>query len=159
MLYQPSGKLCLVNEEDYANEMQKICKKLDECANKGYFSSFDGAEIYYEYFLVDNPKANIVVVHGYTEFVKKYYEIGSYFMDMGYNVFLYDQRGHGFSHRDIEDFQVTHVDSYEDYARDLQCFMEKVVFPNSCGVPVNIYSHSMGGAVTSFYLSLTEDKI
>lgn len=159
MLYQPSGKLSLIDEENYENHMQNLVNELDTYCNKGFFESFDNAKIYYEYFLVENPKASIVMVHGYTEFLKKYYEIGSYFMNMGYNIFLYDQRGHGYSHRDVEDFQVTHVDKYEDYAYDLQCFMDKIVKPNSEGIPVNIYSHSMGGAVASLYLAQTGDKI
>ncbi len=159
MLFKPSGKLSVIREDVFENEMKNVEQTLEKYATKGYFTSFDDARMYYEYFLAENPKASIVFVHGYTEFCKKYYELIWYFLNMGYNVFIYDQRGHGFSHRDVEDFQVIHVNRFEDYVDDLNCFVEKVVLPAQRAVPLYLYAHSMGGAVAAFYLAKTKDKI
>ncbi|MBR3942032.1 MAG: alpha/beta hydrolase [Clostridia bacterium] len=159
MLFQPSGHFSVIREENFAHEMKNVEQILQNHVTTGYFTSFDDARLYYEYFLVENPKASIVFVHGYTEFCKKYYELVWYFMNMGYNVFIYDQRGHGFSHRDVEDFQVIHVNRFEDYADDLDCFVEKVVLTVQKDVPLYLYAHSMGGAVAAFYLAKVKNKI
>lgn len=159
MLFQPSGQFSVIRENVFENEMKSVEQKLEQFVHKGYFNSFDDAQIYYEYFLADKPNASVVFVHGYTEFCKKYYELVWYFLHMGYNVFLYDQRGHGFSHRDVEDFQVTHVNRFEDYSDDLECFVDKIVLSAQKDVPIYLYAHSMGGAVAAFYLAKTRNKI
>ncbi len=153
MLFEPSLSLNIIPEEDYFTQMETVEKKLALYANKGFFPSFDSAEISYEYYLVKNPKASVVFVHGYTEFSKKYHEITWYFLNMGYNVFLYDHRGHGYSHRYSDDLELTHVESYSDYSGDLTEYIEKIVLPQSNGCDINLYSHSMGGAVSLLYLS------
>lgn len=159
MLFKPEGSFNIIAEENYEQEICRIEQMLESHVNRGYFKSFDDAEIFYEYFLVENPKASVVFVHGYTEFTKKYYELSYYFMNMGYNIFLYDQRGHGLSHRDVEDYQVIHVNSYNDYAKDLDQFIEKIVLPSAKAIPVYLYGHSMGGAVALLYLTQTSKKI
>ena len=159
MLYTPEGAFEVIDENDYESKMHEFETQLKDYIKSGYLKSFDGANLYYEYVLVQNPKASVVIVHGYTEFLQKYYELCKYLLAMGYNVFMYDHRGHGLSHRDVEDCQVIHVDSFDDYSKDLQVFMNDVVLPNSQNIPVNIFAHSMGCAVTCFYLSQTADSI
>ena len=152
MLFEYSSQYSIVNEEEYGPKMDEISEKLNEICTRGYFTSFDGGKMFYEFFKVKNPKANIVVVHGYTEFTKKYYELAWYFLNMGYNVFLYDVRGHGYSARHSDDTEMTHVDKYEDYAKDLQAYINEIVMPNGDGVPLYLYAHSMGGAIAQLYL-------
>ena len=71
MLFQPSGKLNIIEEEAFETQILEVEKELEKYIQKGYFQSFDGASIYYEYFLAQNAKASIVIVHGYTEFTRK----------------------------------------------------------------------------------------
>lgn len=41
------------------------------------------------------PKASILILHGMAEHQKRYYSFAKYLLDLGYDVFLYDHRGHG----------------------------------------------------------------
>lgn len=41
------------------------------------------------------PKASILILHGMAEHQKRYYSYAQYLVELGYDVFLYDHRGHG----------------------------------------------------------------
>ena len=153
MRFKPSYCLDVLNEESYLQEMQNITHILDEYKVSGYMESFDQNKIYYEYYLAENPKASVVIVHGFKEFAKKYTEICWYFLQMGYNVFLYDQRGHGFSYRENDLIHVVHINEFSDYTKDLDMLIQKIVQPNSPDLPIYLYGHSMGGAVAMFYIA------
>lgn len=103
------------------------------------------AEVYNRY----DAKRAVVIVHGYTECAEKYRELCWYFVSAGYSVFVYDQRGHGKSLREVEDLSVTHVERFDQYIEDLAQLMEKVVRPRMGDAPVFLYGHSMGGAVAA----------
>ena len=159
MLFQSTQKFDIIHDADFAKEMPVIEAELEKYVNRGYFPSFDGADLFYEFFKCAQPRASIVIVHGFTEFIKKYYELCWYFLNMGYNVFMFDLRGRGYSHRDIEDTEITHVDSFFDYVKDLECFMNQIVTPNSDDAPAFIYSHSMGGAISALYLAHCKNNV
>ena len=74
-----------------------------------------------------------------------------YIRQMDYAVVSYDQRGHGLSQRLAEDPALVHVDRFGHYALDLDLVMRQLVLP--MGLPVDLYSHSMGGAVSLEYLA------
>ncbi len=159
MLFDSTHEYDIIKEDDYIPKMKEIEQSLNNYANRGYFTSFDNTRMFYEFFKVSKPVANIVVVHGYTEFTKKYYELTWYFMKMGYNVFLYDIRCHGYSYRYSDNTEMTHVNKFEDYVCDLECFMNNIVTPNSDSAPIYIYSHSMGGTIAQMYLSSCENQV
>lgn len=158
MKFIPDYKLEIIKEEDFSDSINDVEKRLDECRNSGNFDSFDGKKMYYEYFLVEKAKASIVIVHGLSEFSKKFHEAAYYFLNQGYNVFIYDQRGHGLSFRMTKQIDLIHVDSFYDYAKDLDAFIEKIVAPTA-QKPLYIYAHSMGGAVTTLYLAKEQERI
>ena len=106
------------------------------------------AEIYNRF----DARGAVVIVHGYTECAEKYREMCWYFVNAGYSVFVYDQRGHGGSIREVEDLSVTHVDHFDQYVDDLAQLMEKIVLPRMGHAPVYLFGHSMGGAVAAFAL-------
>lgn len=148
----------IISEESFPEEIVKIENELEKIRNEGFFNSFDGKKLYFEYFLKQNAKASIVIVHGLSEFTKKFYEIAWYFLSAGYNVFLYDQRCHGRSCRLGARDDILHVDKFTDYAADLNEFISQIVLKAS-SEPIYIYSHSMGGAVTALYLSKWQDDV
>lgn len=158
MRFNPNFKLQVIEEQQFNEQILNVEKTLETYKNSGYFSAFDNTKIYYEYFLCENAKANVVVVHGLSEFTKKFYELSFYFLNQGYNVFLYDQRCHGLSGRLTKDIQLLHVDSFDDYAADLEQFIDEIVIPAE-KLPLYVYSHSMGGAITSLYLAKNQDKV
>ena len=152
MQFQPKP-YHILSEDEFPIQIPTIEAELSGYANTGTFASFDGSEIAYQYFLCESAKANVVIVHGFTEFYKKYYELTWYLLQEKYNVFLYDQRGHGLSHRHVTNPELVHVDRFDDYAQDLAVFIDTVVTPSAPDLPLDIYAHSMGGTVTLFYLS------
>lgn len=148
----------IISEEKFPEEIVKIENELEKIRNEGFFDSFDGKKLYFEYFLKQNAKASVVIVHGLSEFTKKFYEIAWYLLCEGYNVFLYDQRCHGRSCRLGARGDILHVDKFTDYAADLNEFINEVVLKAS-SEPVYIYSHSMGGAAVALYLSKWQDTV
>ncbi len=158
MEFQPKP-YTILTEEQFSQNMPKIEKELSLYAHIGTFSSFDGKDIAYEYFLCQNATGNVVIVHGFTEFYKKYHELAWYLLHEGYNVFLYDHRGHGLSHRDVEDPELVHIEHFDDYAKDLAYMINTVVMQNVPHLPLNIYAHSMGGTVTALYLAQHSDQV
>lgn len=151
MLYTPI-KTAVIGEDVYSSRITEIENILAEYVDHGYMPSFDGIRISYRNYLVKNAVGSIVIVHGFTEYCEKYTELVWYFMNAGYNVFTYDHRGHGFSDRQVEGYELAHVNSFSDYASDLEQFVNNVVIPKGGRENINIFSHSMGGSITMLYL-------
>ena len=159
MFFEPTNQLNIISEEDFPTEILEIENELSKYAVNGEVSSYDGTSLAYEYFTVKNSCGSVVLIHGFTEFYKKLYEMAWYLLNMGYNVFMYDQRGHGHSTRKVDNLFLTHVDSFDDYQKDLDCIVNKVVIPAAPDTPIHIIGHSMGGAVTALYLKEHGNKI
>lgn len=94
----------------------------------------------------------VVILHGFTESAEKFRELSWYLINAGYSVFAIDHRGHGRSVRAMEDTSLTHVDCFDDYLRDLEAFMDRIVRPRMGGAPLYLYAHSMGGAIGALAL-------
>jgi len=152
MQFQPKP-YHILTENEFPLQIPAMEAELSRHAHTDTFTSFDGSTIAYQYILGQSAKANIVIVHGFTEFYKKYYELAWYLLQEGYNVFLYDHRGHGLSQRHVDDPELVHLERFDDYAQDLSIFIDTVVKPTAPDLPLDIYAHSMGGTVTLFYLS------
>lgn len=149
--YKPSYQISPVKDAEFPDRIGKIHASLEEVKVTGSISSFDGISLQYYYYPCENPNATVVIVHGFTEFALKYEEIIFYFLENGYNCFIYDQRSHGYSGSGVSDRRYNHVDDFRDYSKDLNILMENVVkkvFPDR---EIMIYSHSMGGAVCLLY--------
>lgn len=143
----------LINDKDYFAKMHRFEQQIEKQGQSGYVESFDGCRLFYEYLTAAEHKSAIVIVHGFTEFSKKYHEMMYYFFTAGFDVFIFDQRGHGYSSREVDDLHLSHVEKFEHYALDLDVFMRKVVIPAVGDKKINIFSHSMGGAVAAYYLA------
>ena len=143
-----------INEDTYEKEMiENILPFLETHKTNGTFSSQDGTALYYEQYLLPEPKAHVIMLHGFTENVQKYKEPIYYFLKQGYSVSLLDHRSHGYSERQSDDIYQVHIDSFEDYVQDLHTFITDVVTIDS-DLQYFLYAHSMGGAIGSRYLEL-----
>ncbi len=158
MLFHSAGRQPVLTDTAFAEHIGDITARLTACRHSGTFDGVDRRKLYYEYFLCDAPRGTVVIVHGLSEFTKKYYETAYYLLHEGYHVFMYDQRCHGHSDRLTDERDLIHVDRFSDYVDDLAAFIDTVVVPNATQ-PLYIYAHSMGGAVTALYLKAHPDKV
>lgn len=111
------------------------------------WKSKDGTEIFAQKWEGnENPKAVIGLIHGMGEHSGRYAEWASRFVNDGYAVVAYDQRGHGRSGGNRG-----HADSFEVLYDDAQDFLSKIKeqFPDNTYI---LYGHSMGGDVLSNFL-------
>ena len=151
-------KIELIKEADFIKTMQtEIEPFLEERRSEGFFNGFDGKKLYYENYVSDEAVGCVVIVHGFTEFCEKYREMVYYYIQMGYSVFSFDNRGHGNSHRAVKVFESTHIESFSDYVEDLNCFVKDIVIPQSSNTDLYLYAHSMGGAIAVQYLQTYPD--
>lgn len=158
MKFHPDHPWRIADEETFPTAIQEMTAALEQVRVCGTYTAFDGVKIYYEYFLAENSKGSVVIVHGLSEFTQKFYEMIYYTLQQGYNVFVYDQRCHGLSDRLTEKPTLLHVDDFEDYVKDLSQFVDEIVLKTE-DKPLYLYSHSMGGAVAALYLSKCSHKI
>ncbi len=159
MRFTPNFTLKIISEEQFPSAILKIEDKLSPYMHSGKMTAFDSCRLHYEYFLCENARGSVVIVHGLSEFTKKFYEFTYYLLNQGYNVFMYDQRCHGLSDRLTDNLTLLHVDRFSDYIKDLNQFINEIVIPNSNGSDLYIYSHSMGGVVAELYLAAYPEKI
>ena len=147
----PDYQLFVLPEEEFKEKMPAISEQLELCRHDGTFEGFDGKTLYYEFFQAQNSRGAVIIVHGLSEFTRKYHELAWYLLNQGYDVFLYDQRCHGKSCRLTDRADMIHVDHFSDYWKDLDRFVWDVVRKITDG-PLYLYAHSMGGAVAAQYL-------
>ncbi|MDF2942250.1 MAG: Lysophospholipase [Herbinix sp.] len=142
-----------LGEEDYMNKMVHIVRPLLENNRKtGYFTSFDGTRIFYEYYDHPQEKAAIVMSHGFCEFTKKFEEVIYYFFQAGYSVYICDHRGHGYSQRSVQDRSKVYLHSYNEYVLDFHDLIINIILKDAVHRKLVLYAHSMGGAIAALYL-------
>lgn len=117
------------------------------------FVGHNNVKIYAQKNIIENPKANVVIVHGICEHLDRYDYLVSKLNKEGYNVYRYDARGHGRSEGKRGD-----LEDYQDYLSDLDKYIDivKEEYPDK---KVILLGHSMGGLVSTSYASLHSDKI
>jgi len=156
MRFIPDYQFEVIDEAVFPEMIQAITEQLNSCKQSGYFVGKGSVRLYYEYFLAQDSRGSVVVVHGLSEFTEKFYELTYYLVKNGYNVFLYDQRCHGHSQRLTRKKDLLHVDRFDDYVTDLSIFIDTVVKSIS-DAPLYLYTHSMGGGVAALYLAKHTD--
>ena len=118
----------VIPELEFASAMEReVIPALRAVRRDGTFKGFDGKPLAWHSFTVPKASTAVVILHGYTESSEKYDEMAWYFFSQGYSVYIYDQRGHGKSTRDVPDKTLTHIEHFEDYVLDLEQFLNQVV--------------------------------
>ena len=142
-----------IAEENYEQTMITVVEPfLCKLRKEGFLKFSDGRQLHYEYYIVENAKASVVIAHGYTEMAEKFREMMYYFINEGYNVFAVDHMGHGYSSRLTDNPNLAHIEKFDMYVTDFNAFVEKLVKPKSENLPLYLYSHSMGGAISVLHL-------
>lgn len=88
----------------------------------------------------------VCLLQGRSECIERYFEVVGDLRRRGFAVATVDWRGQGGSERRLRDPRKGHVDSFEEYDRDLEAFMQQVALPD-CPPPHFALAHSTGGLV------------
>lgn len=152
------GENMIFTEENYnENLTKKVLPFIRLNLEEGYVTGADGTRVHYGYVSTPAPKAAIVISHGFTECMPKYYEMIYYFYNSGYSVYMVEHRGHGYSDRRVKDMSMVTVDDFDDYVSDLDIFIREVVAKKEAFRPLYLFGHSMGGAIAAMYLEKHPD--
>lgn len=119
----------------------------------GTIESFDSTKLYYVKDTPKKPRAVIVVVHGFGEHLGRYEYEKKKFIEYGYGVYRFDNRGHGRSGGERG-----YINNFEDFARDVDVFIEFVRNENP-DIPIFMLGHSMGGFITALYGIMFKNKL
>jgi lysophospholipase len=91
-------------------------------------------------------QGTICLFHGRTEQIEKYFEVIGDLRRRGFVVATLDWRGQGGSDRRLRNPRKGHIDSFTEYDRDLDAFMQHIVLPD-CPPPHYALAHSTGGLI------------
>ncbi len=148
----------LIREDNYAQTMRDVVEPALARVREDVYIDVRGGRYHAEVYERGDAERAAVIVHGYTESAEKFREMAYYLYEEKFSVYVVDHRGHGLSLREVEDTSVTHVGKFDDYVDDLDAFLEQIVLPRAKGLPLVIYGHSMGGAVTALELMRHPDR-
>ncbi len=144
-----------ISETDYDQAFQTIILPFMDSGERFTFPAHDGIPLAGIRFVRPDARATIVYVPGRSEAWIRGAETFYDLYQAGFNVFVYDHRGQGYSPRLVsKNPQIGHVHWFSDYADDLNEFVEKIVraqVPES--QKLYLLAHSMGGAVATDYLT------
>jgi alpha-beta hydrolase superfamily lysophospholipase len=93
---------------------------------------------------VQNPMANVLIVHGYAEHSGRYNETAGILNEAGYSVYAFDRRGEGASSG-----KRAEVNKFSDQVNDLSEVISKI---EKGKVKLFIYGHSLGGLIVTKYI-------
>ena len=105
----------------------------------------DGMELFAIKDFPQDPKANIVLVHGLAEHCERYDYVVGKLNEFGYGVYRFDNRGHGRSGG-----KRGHMEDFQPFIEDADLFVELARKENP-GLPLFMLGHSMGGFITAGY--------
>lgn len=150
----------IISELNYKETMlNEVEPFLAGIRKQGSFSSFDGNKISYEAYGNSDSKAAVLVLHGFTESAEKFREVAYYFYSEGYSVYSLDLRGHGNSFRTSKKTGTVNAESFDDYAEDINAFVETVIRPCCADKPLYIFSHSLGSTAAILYMESHPDVV
>jgi acylglycerol lipase len=110
----------------------------------GNVSIADGTQLFTRTWMPDDPKADVLIIHGLGEHSGRWDHVARALADRGYAVTGFDLRGHGHSTGPR-----CHVDSFDQMVEDLAAVAE----PLGRERPWVLYGHSLGGLIATLYLT------
>ncbi len=119
-------------------------------AQSSRFLGVDNKEIYTVSIRTGNNKV-IVISQGRNESVLKYKEVAYDLNQQGYDLYLIDHRGQGFSERFGGDKHRGHIEKFQDYVDDFNSYVASLNLKKRYQQRY-LLSHSMGGTITALYL-------
>ncbi|GAB4358276.1 MAG: alpha/beta hydrolase [Oricola sp.] len=117
----------------------------------GFVATPDGFSIRHARFHAQThpAKGTVVILQGRNETIEKYFETVSDLLANGFDVVAFDWRGQGGSERFFSRTDAGYVDSFDQYATDLETVFEEIVLPD-CRPPYFFLGHSTGALVALY---------
>jgi len=115
-----------------------------------YFNN-NNNKIFYRHWLVESPKAVIIIAHGLGEHSGRYEKVAGQLNQEGFSVYALDHQGHGQSSG-----PKGHINSFTDYHADLKQLIILANNENS-GLKNYLLGHSMGGLIATGYVLRNSD--
>lgn len=106
------------------------------------FQGSDATQRYQQSWHPENPKASVLIVHGYAEHSGRYADVAIHLAQQGFAVYTCDLLGHGHSAGDPG-----FVTSFSQYLTDLEIFLAAV--RGESAQPLFLLGHSMGGTIAA----------
>lgn len=119
-----------------------------------YFKTSDGNKFFYQNYKAENPRGILVIVHGLNDHSSRYDHVAKYFQKNNFNVYTYDQRGHGKS----EGLR-SYIDKFSTYINDLNYFINEVILPKESNLDLHLLGHSMGGQISINYIATKDHPV
>lgn len=91
-------------------------------------------------------KASILILHGMAEHKKRYYSFAQYLINLGFDVYIYDHRGHG---TDKKINELGHISNSKGYQLiiDDAITVSKYIAKNNKSNKFILFGHSMGSLI------------
>lgn len=116
------------------------------------FTGIDNIPVQCVRFTATEHTKVVVIISGFLESYIKYQELIYDFFHQGYDVFMFDHRGQGFSGRMLTKRYPVFVEHFNDYVEDLATFWHGNI-TSSHYQQRYLLGHSMGGAIASLFLA------
>ncbi len=113
---------------------------LPEPSERGHLSARDGVRLTYYVWEASDPRAVVLVAHGYGEHARRYQYLVEALVPAGITVIGWDMRGHGESGG-----RRVHVDRYAIYDNDLRDLIG--LCRQRWDLPLVLFGHSQGGLI------------
>lgn len=116
---------------------------------EGKFQTNDGLTLFEQSWQpAKEPKAVIVIIHGYAEHSSRYNHVADYLVNHGWAVETFDLRGHGKSEGKGGK---TYINSFDEFLSDVDLFLNRVKERHQ-DKKIFFLGHSMGGLISSLYV-------
>lgn len=142
-------------EENYHKELTAAEAALAPFCRDGCLTGRDRQLIRYRVYVQQTPRGAMVLCHDGCESLCRYVEWAAFYFSMGYQVYLFDFRGHGGSSRHIDNRSVTHIDDFDEYARDLADLTSRI----DRRLPLCVTAFGMGAAAALLYMQKNPDRV
>lgn len=116
-------------------------------------SWLDGDEVFIRVWRAEDPRAVVVISHGYAEHSGRYAHVADRLVGAGFDVYAPDHRGHGQSVGVRGD-----IGSWASVVADLDAVVDLATAEDK-ELPVFLVGHSLGGAIAVAYALEYQDRL
>lgn len=110
----------------------------------------------YPYYTKEAPKGSILILHGMAEHRERYQEFALFLNRSGYDVFLYDHRGHGADEK-LEDLGYISDHQGDKLLINDAITILKYIKKTNRGKKLFLFSHSMGSLIARNVITFYDD--